>query len=55
MKRQVYADWTKDLITSHDEAVRLMAQSMKRPDFVEGVNSYLEKRPPNFTPIDPKA
>ena len=55
MKRQVYADWTKDLITAHDDAVQLMKQSMKRPDFVEGVNSYLEKRPPNFAPIDPNA
>ncbi|MDO8391673.1 MAG: enoyl-CoA hydratase [Actinomycetota bacterium] len=55
MKRQVYADWTKDLITAHDDAVRLMAQSLKRPDFVEGVNSYLEKRPPSFSPIDPNA
>ena len=25
--------------------------SLKRPDFVEGVQSYLAKRPPNFGPV----
>lgn len=55
MKRQVYADWTKDLITAHDDSVQLMKESIKRPDFVEGVSSYLQKRPPNFAPVDPTA
>jgi hypothetical protein len=28
-----------------------MQASLKRPDFVEGVQSYLQKRPPNFGPV----
>jgi enoyl-CoA hydratase/carnithine racemase len=55
IKRQVYADWNKDLATAHDDAVVLMVDSLRRPDFREGVASYLEKRPPNFAPVDPQA
>jgi hypothetical protein len=28
--------------------VKLMFESFARPDFAEGVSSYLEKRPPRF-------
>ena len=34
---------------SEREAVQLMLESFKRPDFREGVRSFLEKRPPRFT------
>lgn len=36
------------------EAGRLMLESFARPDFAEGVRSYLEGRPPRFAPLDPK-
>ena len=51
MKRQVYTRLEADLGPSLDESIRLMTESFKRPDFPEGVNSYLEKRPPNFPRI----
>ena len=55
IKRQVYADWDKDLFTAHADSVQLMKESLHRPDFREGVSSFVEKRPPQFGPIDPRA
>jgi enoyl-CoA hydratase/carnithine racemase len=51
MKRQVYEGLEADLGPSLDESIRLMTESFKRPDFPEGVNSYLEKRPAKFARI----
>lgn len=48
MKRQVYQQLHVGLGAAHDDAVRLMVESFGRPDFAEGVRSFLEKRPPNF-------
>ena len=33
------------------DANRLMIESFGRPDFKEGVASFVEKRPPAFPPI----
>jgi enoyl-CoA hydratase/carnithine racemase len=51
MKRQVYQQLHAALGPSEREAVQLMLASFKRPDFREGVNSFLEKRPPRFERI----
>lgn len=51
MKQQVYTDIDRDLVTAHDEAIELMRASLRRPDFREGVASYLQKRPPSFQPL----
>jgi enoyl-CoA hydratase/carnithine racemase len=48
MKRQVYEALEETLSDAHEKAVRLMVESFDRPDFAEGVESYLEKRPPKF-------
>jgi enoyl-CoA hydratase/carnithine racemase len=48
MKRQVYLDLLRPFAEAHGEAVRLMLESFGRPDFREGVRSFLEKRPPKF-------
>jgi enoyl-CoA hydratase/carnithine racemase len=51
MKRQVYADYEHSLAESLEDANRLMAESFSRPDFAEGVKSFVERREPNFAPV----
>jgi enoyl-CoA hydratase/carnithine racemase len=51
IKRQVWERLEADLGPSLEESIRLMTESFRRPDFPEGVSSYLEKRPPRFPRI----
>ncbi|MCZ6464413.1 MAG: enoyl-CoA hydratase [Proteobacteria bacterium] len=48
MKRQVYQQLTKELGPSEKEAIQLMIESFRRPDFKQGVDAFLEKRKPGF-------
>lgn len=48
MKRQVYEQLHLGLGEAERESQRLMIESFRRPDFREGVSSFLEKRPPRF-------
>jgi enoyl-CoA hydratase/carnithine racemase len=48
IKRQVYTALEHGLEDSVDEANRLMGESFAKPDFAEGVQSYMERRPPQF-------
>ncbi|QGG93695.1 enoyl-CoA hydratase-related protein [Actinomarinicola tropica] len=49
MKRQVYEQLHRGLGAAEGDAFVHMAESFRRPDFTEGVMSFLEKRPPSFT------
>jgi len=51
MKRQVWENLEKELAPALRESVDLMRQSFDRPDFKEGVQSFLEKRLPDFARI----
>jgi enoyl-CoA hydratase/carnithine racemase len=53
IKRQIWQDFDRGLPAAHDESVRLMFESFSRPDMKEGVQSFLEKRPPDFPPYQP--
>jgi enoyl-CoA hydratase/carnithine racemase len=48
MKRQVYEHMEQNATESLEESNRLMAESFGRPDFAEGVASFVESRPPRF-------
>jgi enoyl-CoA hydratase/carnithine racemase len=51
IKAQVQRHWTTDLATAGQECTELMVRSFSGPDFVEGVQSYVEKRPAEFAPL----
>ncbi|MGV0875228.1 enoyl-CoA hydratase [Mycolicibacterium sp. XJ879] len=51
IKQQVYADTMRSVFEASDDAEKLMHESMQRPDFLEGITSFFEKRAPNFPPL----
>ena len=51
MKRQVYQQLHAGLAAAERDSIELMVASFERPDFAEGVTSFLEKRPPRFARI----
>jgi len=55
MKRQVWGDWDRGVVAATDDAIELMKASLRRPDFKEGVASFLQKRVPDFQPVNPDA
>ncbi len=55
IKQQVYADTMSDVLEASVLAEKLMQESMLRPDFIEGITSFFEKRPPNFPPLNSPA
>jgi enoyl-CoA hydratase/carnithine racemase len=50
MKRQVYTHPSMPIEDALAETNRLMRESLRRPDFKEGVASFVDKRPPEFAP-----
>jgi enoyl-CoA hydratase/carnithine racemase len=53
MKRQVYQQLHAGLLAAEREARGLMMESFGRPDFREGVSSFVERRPPRFERLPP--
>ena len=51
IKRQIYAHATLGLDEALEDSNRLMRQSLRGPDFKEGVASFVDKRPPAFSPL----
>src|SRR3954447_1559161 len=51
MKRQAYGDLERGLDQALTIANELMGESLQGADFVEGVSSYVERRPPDFAPL----
>ena len=51
MKKQIYRHMNMSLGEAMAESNELMAASLVRDDFKEGVASFMEKRPPRFAPV----
>lgn len=52
MKRQVWQHYDLSLAAATEATGPLMARSLREADFKEGVQSFLEKRPPHFAPLE---
>ena len=52
MKRQVYKHLNRELGPAMAESTAWMDESLARDDFKEGVASFVERRAPNFAPLD---
>ena len=51
IKQQIYGDATRDVVEATSRAEVLLHEAMPRPDVIEGITSFLEKRPPQFPPL----
>ncbi len=51
IKHQVYRHYETDLATALRESNELMFAALDRPDFKEGVASFVERRAPRFAPL----
>jgi enoyl-CoA hydratase/carnithine racemase len=51
MKRQVYEHFHRGLADAEQHAYKLMVDSLYQSDFKEGVQSFVERRSPNFPRI----
>jgi len=52
IKRQVYGDATCDVVEATARAEVLLHEAMPRPDVIEGITSFLQKRPPQFPSLN---
>ena len=52
IKRQIYGDALRNIHDTSATAEKLMHESMLRPDFIEGITAFFEKRQPSFPPLE---
>ncbi|GAA2792052.1 enoyl-CoA hydratase-related protein [Saccharopolyspora taberi] len=52
IKQQIYTGLDSGLDTANADSRERMIAAFRRPDLQEGVRSYLERRPPEFPPLD---
>jgi enoyl-CoA hydratase/carnithine racemase len=48
IKRQAYGDAMREVADASTRSDALLQDSLRRPDVIEGITSFLEKRPPSF-------
>lgn len=48
IKRQAYGDASRDVVAATAQAEALMWEALPKPDVLEGIVSFLQKRPPQF-------
>jgi len=48
IKRQTYGDAMREVEQASDRAEALLHESLQRPDVIEGITSFLDKRTPDF-------
>lgn len=52
IKSQLYQDALRNVHDTSTRAETLMHESMQRPDFIEGITAFFEKRQPHFPPME---
>lgn len=48
IKRQTYGDAMREVVQANSQAEALLHESLQRPDVIEGITSFLDKRAPSF-------
>jgi enoyl-CoA hydratase/carnithine racemase len=48
IKRQTYGDAMREVVQASSRAEALLHESLQRPDVIEGITSFLDKRAPSF-------
>jgi enoyl-CoA hydratase/carnithine racemase len=48
IKRQTYGDAMREVVEASSRAEALLHESLQRPDVIEGITSFLDKRTPSF-------